>query len=105
MVGSAYMRLENAGGLADSLIKITTEVAEASLHQTQIVNTIAQMRPVPELEIPAHSTVDISPGGYHFMLEDLQRDLLDGETIQLILFFSSGKQIVANVIVGIPDDL
>jgi len=45
------------------------------------------------VNIPAGEQVVFEPGGYHVMLINLQRDLIDGETISLNLKFKNAGEI------------
>jgi copper(I)-binding protein len=57
------------------------------------------MRPLERLEVPASSTVSLSPGGTHLMLMGLKAPLADGSSVPLELSFakSGKKQVVATV--------
>ncbi|HSV00888.1 MAG TPA: copper chaperone PCu(A)C, partial [Roseiarcus sp.] len=51
-------------------------------------NGVSEMRAVKDgLDIPAHGSVALSPGGYHIMLTHLKHPLTKGETIKATLDF------------------
>ncbi len=96
--GAVYFVLVNDGGEADTLVGATSDVAsQAQVHETRIEGDVAQMVPVPRLEIPAHGRVEFTPGGYHVMLVGLTRDLKVGETFQLTLQFEKSGAITLDV--------
>jgi periplasmic copper chaperone A len=94
-VSAAYMTLVNASDEADSLIAISTDVAEvAEVHQTMVVDGMASMEAIPELVIPAGGSVELMPGSYHIMLMNLTRELAPEEMISLTLTFASGLEVM-----------
>ena len=95
---AAYLVIVNDGNEADTLIGATSDAAnQAEVHETQINNDVAQMIPVPRLDIPAHGQVEFSPGGYHVMLVGLTQDLIEGQTIKLTLQFEKSGAITIDV--------
>ena len=71
------------GSEADALIGATSEVASnTELHETQIVNDVAEMSPVPRVDVPARGRIEFKPGGYHVMLVGLTQDLSRGANHQ-----------------------
>ena len=95
---AVYFVISNAGNQPDTLTGITTDAAsQASLHETQIKGDIAQMLPVPSLDIPAHGRVELKPGGYHVMLEGLKQDLQEGTIIKIVLHFKNSGMITLDV--------
>ncbi|MDA8417028.1 MAG: copper chaperone PCu(A)C [Betaproteobacteria bacterium] len=93
-VGVVYLTLRNDGDTPDALEGADSPVADhIMLHQTQSMSGgMSHMEHEYHLEIPAHGSVDLSPGGHHLMLEDLDKPLVAGQTIGLDLFFQkSGK--------------
>ncbi len=68
------------------LVKAETEVAGAvEFHRMTMAGGVMRMREVKELKLPAGKKVELSPGGYHFMLINLKRQLHAGKTITLKL--------------------
>lgn len=98
VVTGAFMQIKNTTGATDTLVSTAVDPAIATvveLHETVVdVNDRMQMRPVEGgIPIPANTTVDLKPGGYHVMLIDVQRTLTPGETVILTLTFESGTVI------------
>jgi copper(I)-binding protein len=95
---AAYFVILNQGSEADALVGAASEVASrAEMHETRIVNDVAQMVPVPRLDVPAGGRIEFKPGGYHLMLEGLNQDLKVGETIKLTLQFEKSGAITLDV--------
>lgn len=98
MSSAAYFTVRNTGG-ADTLLSVSSPSANASMHSTSMDNGVMRMRPLASLEVPAHSTVALKPGGTHVMLMGLKAPLEAGSTIVLDLRFekSGERQVTANV--------
>lgn len=94
-VSAAYMTITNTGDTADRLISVSVEVAGVvEIHETRVENDTAQMIPMLSgVEVPANGSVELKPGSYHIMLLNLKQDLVAGESVTLVLNFSSGVQI------------
>jgi copper(I)-binding protein len=95
---AAYFVIVNQGSEADVLIGATSGVAgKAELHETRIVGDVAEMVPVPRVDVPARGRIEFKPGGYHVMLEGLTQDLKVGETLKLTLQFAKSGAITLDV--------
>jgi copper(I)-binding protein len=95
---AAYFVIVNDGGAADALIGAAADVAgTAELHETKIVNDVAQMVPVTRVEVPAHGRVEFKPEGYHVMLMGLKHDLKEGDTVKLTLQFEKSGAVNLDV--------
>jgi copper(I)-binding protein len=95
---AAYFVIVNQGSEADALVGASSEAAnKAEMHETRIVGDVAEMVPVPRVEVPARGRLEFKPGGYHLMMEGLTQDLKVGETIQLTLQFEKSGAITLNV--------
>ncbi len=102
-VSAAYMAIKNAGDQADQLVSVTCDVAgKAEVHETTVKDNIAEMHPIPALDVPANGSVELKPGSYHVMLMDLKQPLTPGQTITLTLNFKSGAAIKFVVPVKAP---
>ena len=68
------------------LIKASSPVAGVvEIHEMTMDGNVMRMRAIPALELPAHRTVELRPGGYHVMLMDLMKPLAEGEMVPLRL--------------------
>jgi periplasmic copper chaperone A len=95
--GAAYMTLMNHGVAADTLVKVTTDAANAEIHETQTIDGVMKMRPVERLVLQPNATVALVPGGLHLMLTGLKAPLKDGGTIKLTLTFEKSGAITVDI--------
>ena len=87
-VGGAYMTIENKGATPDRLTGGSADFATVEIHEMKSENGVMEMREVAGgLNIPAHGSVGLSPGGYHIMLTHLAHPLTKGDTIKATLNF------------------
>ena len=100
--GAVYLiAVHNEGERTERLLAASTTVAErVELHQMQMDGDVMRMRALPEIEIPARSTVSLRPGsadGYHLMLFGLRRPLAVGDRFALTLRFEHAGAIPVEV--------
>src|SRR5437868_13988738 len=92
--GGAYLTIENRGSAADRLIRVATPAAGAAeVHSMTMQGNVMRMRAVTAVDVPAHATTALKPGGYHIMLLDLKRPLAPGESVPLTLTFEKAGAI------------
>ncbi|MAS36229.1 MAG: hypothetical protein CL610_19655 [Anaerolineaceae bacterium] len=104
MVNAVYLTIDNPTAVDEQLIGADTSIAASvELHQTQIENGISRMEPAESIAIPSGGRADIAPGGYHIMLNDLQRDLQPGDQFDLVLHFASGSS--QTITIQVRDDI
>lgn len=102
-VSAAYFQIKNTGDKADQLVSVTCDVAGvAELHMTTVKDSVAQMQPVPAIDVPANGSAELKPGGYHVMLMQLKKDLVAGQTVTLTLTFKSGVKVTLTAPVKAP---
>ena len=91
--------ISNFNAEDDKLVSVETEVAGAAeVHESyEREEGMMGMREVPELELPAQSTVLFEQGGLHVMLMDLTQQLSDGDTFQMTLAFEKGDSVTVDV--------
>ncbi|HSW19535.1 MAG TPA: copper chaperone PCu(A)C [Ramlibacter sp.] len=86
----AYMRLTAREPL--SLVGVSSPVAGvAEVHEMKMDGDVMRMRPVPSLELPVGRAVELKPGGYHLMLQDLKTPLKKDTVLPLTLVFRDAK--------------
>jgi copper(I)-binding protein len=98
--GAVYLTIEgDAVDTALSGVSASTDVAaEVEIHQTVIRDDGAMgMTQIPQVDIPAESTVVMVPGGMHVMLIDLADPLELGDTFDLTLSFDDGTELTTTV--------
>lgn len=99
---AVYMNITNNGEFDVALFQGESEAAgEIQLHETTVDdNGVARMEEQPEgIIIPAGETVSLEPGGLHVMLLDLQAELVEGDTVNVVLDFDNGEQVVLDAII------
>ncbi len=94
---AAYAEISNNGMGMDELIAVTVDVAaQTELHETTIEDEVMRMREVESIVIPPGSTVSLVPGGHHVMLMGLDRQLVEGDSIEIVFQFGSGTSVSVN---------
>ena len=91
--GAIYMSVVNDGGGPDRLLEVRTErCSSVEIHRTRVKKDRMSMEPVTDgVEIPARSTAEMKPGGYHVMLFGLTSPLVIGERFDAIAVFERGS--------------
>jgi len=98
-MSAAYFKISNFNSEDDVLVSVETDVAQtAEVHESyEREEGMMGMREVPNLDIPAQSTVRFEQGGLHVMLIDLTQQITDGDTFQLTLAFEKGDSVTVDV--------
>jgi hypothetical protein len=102
-VGGAYLTIENKGAAPDRLTGGSADFATVEIHETTKENGVTEMREVAGgLNIPAHSSVGLAPGGYHIMFTHLAHPLAKGDSVKATLAFEhAGPVEVEFKVVGV----
>ncbi|MDI1274903.1 copper chaperone PCu(A)C [Polaromonas sp.] len=74
----------------------------AEVHEMKMEGDIMRMRAVPVLDLPAGTTVQLKPGGYHVMLMELRQALPKGSTVPLTLTFKDARGQESKVELKLP---
>ncbi|KAB0268088.1 DUF1775 domain-containing protein [Microvirga brassicacearum] len=100
-VGGGYLRVTNAGKEPDRLIGGTFPLASrVELHEMSMTDNVMRMKQLPGgLEIKPGETVELKPGGYHFMFLELRDGLRDGQTIKGTLAFEKAGPVEVEYVV------
>lgn len=87
---AGFARIDNPCNAAFTVTGVSGDAyADASLHETTLVDGISRMRALPSLVLPAHGGVELKPGGMHLMLMDPKKPLKPGDHV--VLRFDAGK--------------
>ncbi|ONF49680.1 DUF1775 domain-containing protein [Methylobacterium radiotolerans] len=88
-VAGGYVRITNTGSAPDTLTGATVPFAKSSdIHSMSMEGGVMKMAPVTGgLTIKPGETVELKPGGYHLMFEDLTGAPKAGETVAGTLTF------------------
>ena len=97
-VAAGYLTIRNTGG-PDTLVGVTTDVGDATLHRTVERGGSETMDVAGSVPIGGGATVRLAPGGTHVMVEPLRRPLMPGDQVTLTLQFrrSSPLTVTASV--------
>lgn len=88
-VSVAFGKIENPNNFPITLQSITSNIAESTeLHQTiQNADGTSKMQQVKLLQIPAKSSLNLTPNGYHIMLMGLKSTLTVVASAEIIINF------------------
>ncbi|GAA2709069.1 MULTISPECIES: copper chaperone PCu(A)C [Streptomyces] len=93
-MAAAYFTVENDGGKADTLTKVTSPLSsDVTLHTTEG----SQMKHAQELQVPAKGKLALSRGGTHLMLGKLGHKPQVGEKVEFTLHFADSAPITVKV--------
>lgn len=99
--GAVYFVVENRAGHPDRLIGARAEIStKAELHTHLHEGGVMKMRPVEAIEVPAHGSVQLKPGGDHVMLTGLSTPLVEGQSFSLTLVFEKAGEVEVTVTIG-----
>lgn len=89
-VSSIYMIITNGTATNDTLLSVSSEMAEkAELHESfDTDDETTGMRPAGKQAINSGNKLRLEPGGLHIMLMDLKEDLVVGDSVSVSLEFS-----------------
>lgn len=98
VAGGAFAILINDGE-DDALLGATSAVAETVELHTHLKDErgILRMTEVERIPVPAHQTTTMQPGGFHFMLMGLTRQLRPGTSFPLTCRFARAGSITVDV--------
>ena len=94
-VAGGYMKITNTGTTPDRLVGGTVEVAKRfEVHEMKMDGGVMKMRELTGgLEIPPGATVELRPGSYHIMMQDLSRPLAKGDKVKGSLTFEKAGKV------------
>jgi len=97
----AFMKL--TARQAMQLVGVSTPVAgTADLHEMKLEGDLMTMRAIPQLDLPAGRTVELKPGGYHLMLQDLKQPLRPGTSVPVTLLLRDAKGVQSKLELKLP---
>jgi copper(I)-binding protein len=97
-VTGAYAVVHNPGADSVRLVAARSDVADTiELHETMQHDGMVGMQPQAALVVPARDSLVLAPGGKHFMLKGLTRDLTVGEQVRFTITFDDGRSVEFNV--------
>jgi copper(I)-binding protein len=100
---AVYLTVVN-GGDDDAVVGVSSpDASEATMHVTGAGGTT--MSETAALDVPGGGSTVLVPGGAHLMLSGLTRDLVEGDSITVVLELRSGAQLTVVAPVVSYDDL
>jgi len=97
-VAGAFMTIENQGRETDRLLSASSPVAGlVEIHEMAMDGGLMKMRSVKGIDVKPGATVELRPGGYHVMLEDLKQPLKQGEQVPVLLTFEKAGTVEIKV--------
>ena len=86
----AFMRLTAEEPL--KLVGVETSAAGvAEVHEMKMEGDVMRMRAIESLDLPKGVAVDLKPGGYHLMLQQLKAPLVKDSQVSVTLIFKDAK--------------
>jgi copper(I)-binding protein len=92
-IAAGYLTIRNAGG-ADRLVSASSPAAEkVETHVTLKDGDVSRMRQVKGYDVPAKGKLELSPGGSHLMLVNINAPLKEGDRVPLVLKFETAGEV------------
>ncbi len=89
----AFMVLRNDSDQPIKVVDAESDVSKVTELHTHIHDKgVMRMRRVESIEVPAHGTVALQPGGYHVMLIGLEHPLKPGDPVHIDLTLGDGSK-------------
>lgn len=101
-VGGGYVTIKNNGKSDDRLVSVASPLAgRAEIHEMAMVNDVMKMRKLNEgIAIPAGQTVELTPGGLHFMFFNVSKPFAEGDKVPVTLTFEKAGKVEIELPVG-----
>ena len=97
----AFMRLTAPQGAR--LMGVESPAAGITeVHEMKMDGDIMRMRAVPVLDLPPGKTVELKPGGYHLMLQDLKAPLMKDSVVPITLVFQDAQGAETRLSLSVP---
>jgi hypothetical protein len=95
--GAGYLTIHNTGATPDRLTGGAADFGAVEIHQMTTENGVMTMRELKDgLNIPAHGTIRLAPGGYHIMFTHLTKPLDKGAKVSATLNFEHAGSVVVD---------
>jgi len=95
--GAGYMQIVNPSATGDRLLSVQSEAAtRVELHTVTTEDGVAKMREVTGIDIPAHGSTKLAPGGFHVMFLQLTAPFKQDAVIPVVLKFEKAGDVRVN---------
>lgn len=89
-ISAGYMTMTSTHDV--TLVKIESDVSESvEIHSMKMENNVMKMRMLDTLPLSAGKPYKLEPGGYHLMMFDLKRPLIDAQIVNFEMTFKNNK--------------
>lgn len=89
---AGYATIVNGGDGMQRLVTVNSPVyGSVMLHRSRLAQGDSTMEMVDHLDIPAHGSVKLAPGGYHLMLMHAKHPVKPGDKVPMRLRFADGS--------------
>ena len=97
--GGGYARVVNEGTVQDRLVGGSVSFAERfEIHEMAVRDGVMRMRELDDgILIEPGETVDLEPGGFHFMFVELTAPPVEGSTVPVTLRFEKAGEVVVQM--------
>ena len=93
---AAYLTISNRGDTALTIVGATTDLSgKAEIHTSAEVDGYTHMEQLHTVALPPGQTVQLTPGGMHLMLLDLEEIPAVDTAVRICLQLSSGDPVCA----------
>lgn len=69
----------------------TSAAAAGEIHEMKMDGDVMRMRAIEGLDLPQGQMVELKPGGYHLMFQQLNAPLVEGSQVAVTLMFKDAK--------------
>lgn len=85
------------------LVGVETPMAKSGeIHEMKMDGDVMRMRAIEGLDLPQGQMVELKPGGYHLMFQQLKAPLQDGTHVPVTLVFEDAKGAVSRLHLQMP---
>lgn len=89
---AGYATIANDGDGVQRLTGVSSpDYGSVMLHRSRLAQGDSTMEMVDHLDIPAHGSVKLAPGGYHLMLSHATHPVKPGDKVPMRLRFADGS--------------
>lgn len=80
----------------------TPAAASGEIHEMKMEGDVMRMRQIDGLDLPQGQMVELKPGGYHLMFQQLKAPLQDGSEVPMTLVFTDAKGETSRLHLQVP---
>lgn len=80
----------------------TSAAAAGEIHEMRMDGDVMRMRAIESLDLPQGQMVELKPGGYHIMFQQLKAPLHDGSEVPVTLVFKDAKGETSRLYLQVP---